>query len=317
LNIKLCSLKFSKNIKTYEQLLEHINNIDIDCINFDLCGLNLKSIYLLSEYLCYYGKFQMDVIDLRLTEIFSEVERMINENKLNPNDFSDIMEYIFNIVFEEKTDINNKDNEDEQNIEQLYSEYEKKSFMDYSDGMKEKLTEKYYKEKLNLNDSYGNYLGSKDSMVNLEGLLLEKYFKDNDKINQENNLILYKSFSFNDSINNKIINKVHKANRLFISSSQKKFISESSLYNYTYPIKRILIMERNSFKFFKNPFAYFNQPKLSEEQSIFIDTHVLKKIFHKIGNDYFFNKSNINYASNRLFKRSVNQKKIKVTFYDK
>ena len=318
LNIKLCSLKFAKNIKAYDQLLEHINNIDIDCINFDLCNINLKIIYFLSEYLCYYGKFQMDVIDLRLTEIFSEVERMINENKLNPNDFSDIIEYIFNIVFEDKTDINNNnDNEDEQNIEELYSEYEKKSFMDYSDGIKEKLIEKYYKAKLNLNDSYGNYLGSKDSMVNLEGLLLEKYFKDNDKISQENNLFLFKSFSLNDSINNKIINKVHKANRLFISFSQKKFISKSSLYNYTYPIKRILIMERNSFKFYKNPFTYFNKPKLSEEQTIFIDTHVLKKIFHKIGKDYFFNKSNINYASNRLFKRSINQKKIKVTFYDK
>ena len=76
-------------------------------------------------------------------------------------------------------------------------------------------------------------------------------------------------------------------------------------------------MERNSFKFYKNPFTYFNKPKLSEEQTIFIDTHVLKKIFHKIGNYYFFNKSNINYASNRLFKRSINQKKIRMTFYDK
>ena len=317
LNIKLCSLKFAKNIKSYEQLLEYINNIDIDCINLDLCILNLKIIYFLSEYLCYYSKFQIDIIDLRLTEIFSEVERMISENKLNSNDFSEIIEYIFNIVFEENTDISINDNENEKSIEELYSEYEKKSFSDYSDGMKEKLIEKYYKEKLNLNVSYGNYIGSKDSMVNLEGLLLEKYFNDKNKINQENNLILFKSFSFNDSINNKIINKVHNANRLFISYSQKKFISQSSLYNYTYPIKRILIMERNSFKFYKNPFAYFNQPKLSEEQIIFIDTHVLKKIFHKIGKDYFFNKSNINYASNRLFKRSINQKKIKVTFYDK
>ena len=317
LNIKLCSLKFTKNIKTYEQLLEYINNIDIDGINLDLCILNLKIIYFLSEYLCYYAKFQIDIIDLRLTEIFSEVERMISENKLNPNDFSEIIEYIFNIVFEENTDISINDNEKEKSIEELYSEYEKKSFSDYSDGMKEKLIEKYYKEKLNLNVSYGNYIGSKDSMVNLEGLLLEKYFNDKNKINQENNLVLFKSFSFNDSINNKIINKVYNANRLFISYSQKKFISQSLLYNYTYPIKRILIMERNSFKFYNNPFAYFNQPKLSEEQIIFIDTHVLKKIFHKIGKDYFFNKSNINYASNRLFKRSINQKKIKVTFYDK
>ena len=220
-------------------------------------------------------------------------------------------------MFEENKDISIDDNENEKSIEELYSEYEKESFSDYSNGMKEKLIEKYYKEKLNLNVSYGNYICSKDSMVNLEGLLLEKYFNDKNKINQENNLILFKSFSFNDSINNKIINKVHNANRLFISYSQKKFISQSSLYNYTYPIKRILIMERNSFKFYKNPFAYFNQPKLSEEQIIFIDTHVLKKIFHKIGKDYFFNKSNINYASNRLFKRSINQKKIKVIFYDK
>ena len=325
LNIKLCSLKFERSIKTYEQLLEYINNnIDINSFNSNLCDLYLRNIYHLSEYLCYYGKFQMDVIDLRLTEIFYEVEREIKENHLNPNDFSNIIEYIYNLVFQNKMNNFNNDMEDEKNIEELYSQREMESFLDYSDGKKEKLIEKYYKEKLNLNDSYNNYLVSKDSMVNLEGLLLGKYInnrenydKINNKDNKEKNFILYKSFSFNDCINNKIINKVHKTDRLFISYTQKKFITISSLYNYVYPINRFLIMKRNSFNFYKNPFFNINKPKISDDQSIFIDTHVIKRLFHKIGNDYFFNKSFIYYASNRLLKKTINLKKIKVTFYDK
>ena len=324
LNIKLCSLKFEQNIQTYEQLSEYIKNkIENDEINYDLCFANIKYIYNLSEYLCYYGKFQIDVIDLRLTEIFSEVEREIKENRLKPNDFSNILEYIYNnIVFLNKIDIDNNI-EDEKSLEELDSECELNSFNDYFDGKKSDLIDKCYIEKLNLNDSYNNYMKTKNSMINLEGLLIEKYLDDNyiykfyDSNKKRNNLFLYKSFSFHDSINNKIIKKIQKSDQLFISYSQKRFITISSLYNYIYPINRILIMKKNLFNFYKDPFAKFYKYKISNEQSIFIDIHVFKKIFQKIENDFFFNKSYICYATNHLLKRSINQKKIKVTFYDK
>ena len=70
--------------------------------------------------------------------------------------------------------------------------------------MKNNLIDKCYKEKLNLNVSYKNYLKSKDSMVNLEDLILGKYFnnkniyKINNEEKKEENVILQKSFSFND-----------------------------------------------------------------------------------------------------------------------
>ena len=324
LNIKLCSLKFTKNIKTYEQLLEYINNnIDKDNINYELCFANLKYIYNLSEYICHYGKFQIDVIDLRLSEIFSEVEREINSHNLSSNDFNSVIEYIYNKVFPEKIDLYN-DTEEEKSIEELYSECEIKSFMDYSEGIKDKLIDKYYKEKLNLNDSYKNYLNSKDSMVNLEGLILEKYFNCNDYsiFNKGNNikkqnLILYKSYSFNDSFNNKIINKIHKADQLYISYMKKRFINIQSLYNYIYPINRMMIIKRNSFNNYINQFNNIFRNKISDINSLFIDAHVFKKIFQKIENDYFFSKSNLNYASNHLLKKSINQRKIKVSFYEK
>ena len=323
LNVKLCSLKFTKNIKTYEQLLEYINNnIDKDTINYELCFTNLKYIYNLSEYICHYGKFQIDVIDLRLSEIFSEVEKEINSHNLSSNDFNNIIEYIYNKVFPDKIDIYN-DTEEEKSIEELYSECEIKSFMDYSEGIKDKLIDKYYKEKLNLNDSYKNYLNSKDSMVNLEGLILEKYFNYNSNFiphndnNKEKNLILYKSYSFNDTFNNKLINKIHKADQLYISYIKKRFITIPSLYNYVYPINRMLIIKRNSFNNYINKFNNIFRNKISDINSIFIDVHVFKKIFQKIENDYFFNKSNLNYASNHLLKKSINQRKINVSFYEK
>ena len=117
LNVKLCSLKFEKKIKTYEQLMEYINNnIDIKTVNFELCSMNMKYISNIAEYICQYSKFQIDVIDLRLSELFSEVEREINENNLTPNDFNGIIEYIFNLVFPDRVDINN-DFDDEKSIE--------------------------------------------------------------------------------------------------------------------------------------------------------------------------------------------------------
>ena len=324
LNVKLCSLKFEQRINTYEQLKEYINNnIDIDTINFDLCSLNMKYIYNITEYICHYCKFQFDVIDFRLSEIFSEVEREIRENNLSSSDFNGIIEYIYNLVFPDKVDINN-DLDEEKSIEELYSEKEINSFLDYSDGIKNKLIDKYYKEKLSLNDSYKNYFNSKDSMVNLEGLILGKYFNSSknylvkNNSSKENKLILYKSFSFYDSINNKIINQIQKADQLFISYSQKKFITNSSLIDYVYPIFRLLIIKRNfTFKSYVSKFYNIFKNITQDENSMFIDAHSIKKLFQKVEDYYFLNKSFINYSSNRLFKKSVNQKKIKVIFYDK
>ena len=325
LNVKLCSLKFEKKIKTYEQLMEYINNnIDIKTVNFELCSMNMKYISNIAEYICQYSKFQIDVIDLRLNELFSEVEREINENNLTPNDFNGIIEYVYNLVFPDRVDINN-DFDEEKSIEELYSEREMSSFLDYSDGVKNKLIDKYYKEKLNLNDSYKNYLNSKDSMVNLEGLILGKYFNSsnnhlmkNDNNSKENKLILYKSFSFNDSINNKLINQIQKADQLFISFSQKRFITFSSLSDYVYPINRLLIIKRNFYsKYYVSNFCNIFKNMTQDENSMFIDAHVIKKLFQKIEGCYFLNKSFINYSSNRLFKKSINQKKIKVIFYEK
>ena len=199
------------------------------------------------------------------------------------------------------------------------------SFLDYSDGIKNKLIEKYYKAKLNLNDSYKNYMKSKDSMVNLEGLILGKYFNstinnkiNNNNTNKETKLILYKSFSFNDSINNKIINQIQKADQLFISHSQRRFITISFLPDYVYPINRLLIIKNNFYnKYYTTNFSNIFKNITHDENSLFIDAHVLKKLFQKIECSYFFNKNFINYVYNRLFKESINQKKIKVIFYEK
>ena len=161
-------------------------------------------------------------------------------------------------------------------------------------------------------------------MVNLEGLILGKYFNSSknylvkNNSSKENKLILYKSFSFYDSINNKIINQIQKADQLFISYSQKKFITNSSLIDYVYPIFRLLIIKRNfTFKSYVSKFYNIFKNITQDENSMFIDAHSIKKLFQKVEDYYFLNKSFINYSSNRLFKKSVNQKKIKVIFYDK
>ena len=146
-------------------------------------------------------------------------------------------------------------------------------------------------------------------MTRIKIILIKNYLMKNNS-SKENKLILYKSFSFYDSINNKIINQIQKADQLFISYSQKKFITNSSLIDYVYPIFRLLIIKRNfTFKSYKNI--------TQDENSMFIDAHSIKKLFQKVEDYYFLNKSFINYSSNRLFKKSVNQKKIKVIFYDK
>ena len=114
------------------------------------------------------------------------------------------------------------------------------------------------------------------------------------------------------------VNQIQKADQLFISYSQKKFITNSSLIDYVYPIFRLLIIKRNfTFKSYVSKFYNIFKNITQDENSMFIDAHSIKKLFQKVEDYYFLNKSFINYSSNRLFKKSVNQKKIKVIFYDK
>ena len=322
LNIKLSELKLEKNIKTYGQLLEYINNnINVDKINYELNNTNLKNIYNLSEYLCNYGRFQIEVIDLHLTEIFNEVEREIKEGNLNQNDFKIILEYIYNIIFKNMNNIF-YNIEEGKNIKEIVDEWEINSFFDYSDRIEDYSINKYYKEKVNLNDSYKNYLNLDDSMVNLEGLILKdqfnekKDFKSYKEKNKNDNQIIFKSFSIYDSINNKIINKIQKSDQLYLSYSYKRFITIPSLYNYIYPINQLLKYKKIALNYHK-VFEKFFEYRLTAEESSFIDIHILEKIFKKIEDDFFFNESNINYSTNLLFKRSINQKKIRMTFYDK
>ena len=316
INIKLCSFKFSKDINSYEKFLECINNIDTDTINFDLCIFNLKNIFTLSEYLCYYGKFQMDIIDFKLSEIFLNVEKEINNNKIDPKDFSEILNYIYNSIFINKDNISPLLSE-EKNIDEIYEDYEMKSFLDYSDGMQAKLINKNYENKLKLNDSYDNYFNSKDSMVNLEGLTLGKYF-NNEEIfrlgsNNNNHLEDKKSFSIYDTIDNKIIDKINKEDQLIISNYKKQFIPISSLTNYIYPIKRKIIINKNMNKY---RITYYIKKK-DDEPNDFLDIHNFKKVFQKIEGNYFINKNNIDFATNYMLKKSFNQKKIVAKFYEK
>ena len=324
LNIKLCTLKFTKDINTYEKLYEYINNIQTDLNKFELCVANLKIIFTISEYLCYYGKFQIDIIDLRLSEIFLKVENDINTNKIDSNDFDNILNYIYNCIFE-KNDDNNLLELDEKSIDEIYEECEMRSFLDFSDGIQEHLINKNYENKLKLNDSFDNYCKSKDSMVNLEGLILGKYFIDKDLFinkskNNNNNinncdLDRKKSFSIYDSFNNKIINKLNKEDQLFLSNNNKIFIPISSLNNYIFPIKRKIIINKNLNKY--KITSYFESYRKSDDKyEDFIDIHNSKKLFQKVEDKYFLNKNNINYATNLILKKTINQKKIITKFYE-
>ena len=317
INIKLCAFKFTKNITTYEKLSEWINNIDIELINYELCVANLRKIYILSEYLCYYGKFQMDIIDLRLTEIFVNVEKEIKNNKINPKDFGDILEYIYNNIFINKENSFNILDE-EKDITEIYEECEMRSFLDNADGTQGKLVSKEYEQKLILNDSYENYCISKESMVNIEGLLLRKYLNHKElfmvETNNNNSIIseAKKKFTFYDAINNEVFNKVKKEDQLIISYFQKLFIPISSLNNYINLIKRKIIIKKNH----KNRITYYMKSNYDESDD-YLDIHNLKKLFPKIEKNFFLNKSNINFATNYLLIKAIKEKKITVKFYEK
>ena len=62
--------------------------------------------------------------------------------------------------------------------------------------IQKELIGKRYQEKLLLNDTFDNFFKSKDSMVNLEGLTINKYINKNELFsyehcNEENNFFYY------------------------------------------------------------------------------------------------------------------------------
>lgn len=62
LNIKLYNLKYKSHFKKYSSLKNYIENVIND--NNELNKNNLNLLYIISEYICYLGKFEIDIIDL-------------------------------------------------------------------------------------------------------------------------------------------------------------------------------------------------------------------------------------------------------------
>ena len=292
--------------------MDYINNIDIE--TNELCNENFEKIITLSEYFCYCGKFQFDIIDLRLSEIMIEVEREISNNNLDPKHFGKVLEFIYNNIF-----INNENFlfnfNAEKNIDEFYEDYEMGSFLDYSDGIKEKIINKAYEIKLKLNDSFENYIKLKDSMVNMEELTLRKYFEYKDIFSRQtniNNIGRKKYFSFFETVNNKIIDRIKKDEQLIISHYQKKVIQISLLNNYFYLIKKLISSQKNH----KNKITYYIKED-SKESQYFLDMHSLNKLFPKIQGNFFLNKTNIDYATNKILKNIIIQRKINAKLYEK
>ena len=294
---------------------DYINNLDTETKKNELCNENFEKIIAISEYFCYFGKFQLDIIDLRLSEIMIEVEKEINNNKLDPKHFRNVLEFIYNNIF-----INNENYlsnfNGEKNIDEFYEDYEMSSFLDYSDGIKEKIINQAYELKLKLNDSYENYIKSKDNMVNMEELTLRKYFGYKDifsrQTNINNNIGRKKYFSFFETVNNKIIDKIKKDEQLIISHYQKKFIQISLLNNYFYLIKKLISNQKSH----KNKITYYIKED-SKESQYFLDIHSLNKLFPNIQGNFFLNKTNIDYATNKILKNIIIQRKINAKLYEK
>ena len=309
-NIKLNSIKYTKKIKKYEHLKNYINNITI--LDSDLNNENLKKINELSQFFCYKGKFQIDIIDLRLTEIFNETEIYVIEN--NENNFSNILNYIYAHIFN-KTKLNK--NSKKEKLEDIYNFCELNSFMDYNDGIEKNLVNKIFYEKLKINDSAEEYHNSKEDRVNMEKLILEQYFLKNDnKINSIKNIM--KKYSKNyininflcdsnffEILDNKTIHKIHKEDQLFLSMKKKKFITLSLLPKYTFLTDKIInfkIKEKKNGNCFNNIFNV-----ITEEIQKYMDIHN-ENIFAKINGYYFLNKNLFYYATNYWKKNSISKK---------
>ena len=77
-------------------------------------------------------------------------------------------------------------------------------------------------------------------------------------------------------------------------------------------------MEKNNKNYFveKRNLYKFLDKKYNDEKFNFIDIHNTKRLIRKIGENYYLNKNNIDYANNYIFKKRINKKKISTKFYE-
>ena len=310
INIKLAYIKFEKNIKTYEDLIKIIQNIEIDKYNYELNNNNLQKIYELSKYLCFKHQFQTDVIDFKLGEIFFniEIEKEVSDKI---NDFNFILEYLYNRIFDEKI-VNNYN--DFENIEKISQDYDLFSFWDYCQEWEEMVGDRIYREKLKMNDCYENYLKNKNFMVNLENITLKKFLDSEEVFNkylkrifEEEKIYLFINFS------NNLLIEIHKENQLFLSFIINKYVSLSFIQNYNFIIKNIIIKENYNNKRNKN----FNKLiKKMDNILDFISFFDYRNIFTQIKHKYFLNKKKLNLAKNINIMNTIYQKKTNIQFYE-
>ena len=255
LNIKLAFMKFSKNIKSYEDLMKIIKSIEPDKFNYELNNENLQKIYDMSKCLCYKYKFQIDAIDFKLSEmIFSLEKEQEIFNKIN--DFNIVLDYFYIYIFE----VNENNLNNYENVHKISEDYDFASFLDCCDKWEKIICDKIYEEKIKMNDYYDNYLKNKDNMVNLENITLDKYLNSRELfmkfcdsiINEEKKYI----FTY---FNNNIMEKIYKESQTFFSFITKKYISIKLIILYNYSIYYVIKEENYNNKKNKifNKLLYF------------------------------------------------------------
>ena len=107
LNIKLWDLKYNAHFKKYSSFKNYIDNINIE--SDELNNSNFDIIYNISQYFCYSYNFELDIIDLKLEELFSSIEYEIKDSRINLNNSSkDLILFITNKIFNiKKIETNN------------------------------------------------------------------------------------------------------------------------------------------------------------------------------------------------------------------
>ena len=285
INIRLCFLKFTFEISDYNSLINYINRINNNVL---LSSDIIKKIIKLSEYFCYYGKFEIDIIDFKINQIFNIIEKEINNDNLNPNNYIDIVNFIYNNIFTDNF-------KEENNIEELANIMDIHSFFDCEDKIKKNLSEKIYENKLKYTDTNKYYKNNFDLYINNENLCLEKYFNFKDYFN--NNYTQYNNkdiMALND-VNNTIINALNLQKKLLLSFNKKMFISNNLLPYYNASIKLINGNTNNNH---------------TEEINTYINSCSFKKVFKKINNKYILNNIYLNYYNSFIIKKKLKKKKI-------
>ena len=304
LHIKLYNLKFKSHFKKYSCLKNYIENISID--NYELNKENLNLLYKISEYICYLGKFEIEIIDLRLYELFSFIQYKNKEDNFIPNKLEYFLNLINDIIFNESKNIdkNLKSQDNNLNISEICYKCELNSFNDYLDFKRENLIEKEFSNKIILNDSFEiNNVNIKEQN-NLEGIILDKYLKEeylhykfelDNTFNLNNNI---NSFINNGLFDNNRIDKIHKQDQLILSNSLSKYITICSVKDYIYTIENITKIKKSKF---------LNNNILDD----FIKAHNIEYNVHKVKNKFFLNNRNIfNYSEIKINEDSIKKKKL-------